>query len=244
MRLDKFLADCGIGTRTEIKKMIKSGYVSISGKDRLKPEMHINEESDEVFVLNKRIIYKKYIYLMLNKPSGYVSAVWDAKKPYVIELIPEEYRHYNVFPVGRLDIDTEGLLILTNDGDLSHRLLSPKSHVPKKYYAKISGKVTDKDCRAFSDGVVLDDGYKTKPAKLKVIKCDTTSEIEVSIVEGKFHQVKRMFEAVGKKVLYLKRISMNGLELDNNLILGEVKELSNEEFELLSCGKVDRFYAE
>ena len=170
---------------------------------------------------------------MMNKPSGYVSAVWDARQPYVLELLPEEFLHYNPFPVGRLDIDTEGLLILTDDGDLSHRLLSPKSHVPKTYYAKIAGRVTAEDCSKFKEGVMLDDGYVTKPAELKILISDSCSEIEVTVTEGKFHQVKRMFEAVGKKVVYLKRISMSKLMLDEKLMPGEVKELSNAEFMLL-----------
>lgn len=241
MRLDKYLADCGVGTRSEIKKMIKAGFVSVLGKDKIKPEIQVDENSDEIFVSGRQIVYKKYVYLMLNKPSGYVSAVWDARHPYVLELIPEEYQHFEPFPVGRLDIDTEGLLILTNDGDLSHRLLSPKSHVPKTYYAQISGRVTEHDCIKFKQGVSLDDGYITKPAELKIIKSNDLSEIEVTVIEGKFHQIKRMFEAVNKKVVYLKRISMNRLKLDNELDLGEVKELSEDELKLLSIGKDDRF---
>lgn len=234
LRLDKFLADCGVGTRSEIKKLIKGGFITVSGKDKLKPEMQIDEAADEVYAYGKRLVYKKYIYLMLNKPDGYVSAVWDARHPYVLELVPEEYLHYEPFPVGRLDIDTEGLLILTNDGDLSHRLLAPKSHVPKTYYAKISGKVTEEDCIKFKEGISLDDGYRTKPAGLKILKSGDMSEIEVTVIEGKFHQIKRMFEAVGKKVIYLKRLSMNRLMLDEKLEPGEIKELSEAELELLS----------
>ena len=237
MRLDKFLADCGVGTRSEIKKIIKNGYIDVLGKDNIRPETQIDENNDKIFAYGTQLVYKKYIYLMLNKPGGYVSAVWDAKHPYVLELVSEEYLHYEPFPVGRLDIDTEGLLILTNDGDLSHRLLSPKSYVPKTYYAKIAGLVTEDDCKKFKNGIVLDDGYFTKSAELKIIDSGEISEIEVTVVEGKFHQIKRMFEAVGKKVIYLKRVSMNGLKLDEKLELGEVKELSEEEFELLSLGK-------
>ena len=239
MRLDKFLADCGIGTRSEIKKIIKDGYVLVSGLGKVKPETKVNEYIDKIFVNGEQIIYKKYIYLMLNKPSGYVSAVWDARHNYVLELVPEQFLHYEPFPVGRLDIDTEGLLILTNDGDLSHRLLSPKSHVPKTYYAKISGRVTLEDCVKFKEGVKLDDGYITKPAELKIIKSGDVSEIQITITEGKFHQIKRMFEAVDKKVIYLKRISMNKLNLDSTLDLGDIRELSEEELKLLSIGRDD-----
>jgi len=237
LRLDKFLADCGIGSRSEIKKIIKNGYIDVFGKEKVRPETQIDENCDKIFAYGNQLVYKKYVYLMLNKPGGYVSAVWDARHPYVLELVPEEYLHYEPFPVGRLDIDTEGLLILTNDGDLSHRLLSPKSHVPKTYYAKVEGVVTQDDCIKFKEGILLDDGYFTKPAELKIIKSGEISEIEVIVVEGKFHQIKRMFEAVGKKVIYLKRISMNGLKLDEKLELGEVKEISEKEFKQLSVGK-------
>ncbi len=234
MRLDKFLADSGFGTRTEIKKLIKSGAVSVAHIPAVKPETKINEQNAKVFVFGKEVIYKKYIYLLLNKPMGYVSATYDFKLPTVIDLVPEEYLHFEPFPVGRLDIDTEGLLILTNDGALSHRLLSPKSHVPKTYFATIDGVVTDKDIESFSKGVTLDDGYETKPAHLEILKSDKTSEILLTITEGKFHQVKRMFEAVGKKVTYLKRIKMNNLSLPDGLEPGDIRELSEEEFILLT----------
>lgn len=235
MRLDKFLADCGAGTRSEIKKLIKSGAATVEGVEKIKPETVVDPKKSEVFVFGKKIVYQKYIYLMLNKPSGYVSATWDRRLPVVTDFVPEKYRHFQPFPVGRLDIDTEGLLILTNDGKLSHWLLSPKHHIPKCYFAKVLGKVTDKDAKSFLKGVTLDDGYKTMPAELEILKSDEMSEIKLTISEGKFHQVKRMFEAVGKKVVYLKRIKMNSLELDKGLALGEIKELSKEEFSLL-CG--------
>ena len=237
MRLDKFLADSGFGTRTEIKKLIKSGAVSVLEKNNIKPETKIDEHKDKVFVFGKEIIYKKFIYLLLNKPMGYVSATYDLKLPTVIDLVPEEYLHFEPFPVGRLDIDTEGLLILTNDGALSHRLLSPKSHIPKTYFATIDGVVTEDDADIFSKGVTLDDGYKTKPACLEILKSDKVSEILLTITEGKFHQVKRMFEAVGKNVTFLKRIKMNNLPLPDDLATGDIRELSEEEFMLL-CNKI------
>jgi len=236
MRLDKYLADCGIGTRKEIKKLIKDGAVTVSSLEKPQPDSKIDENSDKVFVMGEEIIYKKFVYLMLNKPQDVVSATWDAKLETVIDLVPEEYLHYDLFPVGRLDIDTEGLLIITNDGVLSHRLLSPKKHVPKTYYAEVLGEVTEDDIKAFESGVTLDDGYKTKPAELKILNSGEYSEIELTITEGKFHQVKRMFESVGKKVEYLKRIKMNELELDEELELGEMRELSDEEFALLCEG--------
>lgn len=236
MRLDKFLADCGIGTRTEIKKYIKAGRVCVSGHKSLKPDLKIDELKDDVFFDEKKVVYKKFVYLMLNKPQDYISAVWDNRNKCVVDLVPEEYLHYDVYPVGRLDIDTEGLLILTNDGELTHKLLSPKYEINKMYFAEISGVVTEDDCERFKEGVVLDDGYKAKPAKLEILSSGESSKIKVSVTEGKFHQVKRMFEAVGKKVTYLKRLSMNELSLDETLKLGEVKELSENELTLLKKG--------
>ena len=233
MRLDKFLADCGIGTRSEIKKLIRSGTVAVGGVLVPKPETQIDAETAEVSLMGKRVAYRKHIYLLLNKPAGYISATWDKKLPTVLDLVPEEYLHFEPFPVGRLDVDTEGLCLLTNDGQLSHRLLSPKSHVPKIYEATIDGCVTQEDVDAFFMGVVLDDGYKSKPAKLEILFAGETSEIRLTITEGKFHQVKRMFEAVGKKVTYLKRIAMNRLWLDPTLAPGAVRELSLQELQLL-----------
>lgn len=233
MRLDKFLADCGQGARSEIKKLIRSGAVAVDGVLAPKPETQIDAETAEVSLMGKRVVYRKYIYLLLNKPAGYISATWDKKLPTVLDLVPEEYLHFEPFPVGRLDVDTEGLCLLTNDGQLSHRLLSPKSHVPKIYEATIDGCVTEEDADAFFMGVVLDDGYKTKPAKLEILSAGQVSEIRLTITEGKFHQVKRMFEAVGKKVTYLKRVAMNRLWLDPALALGAVRELSLQELQLL-----------
>lgn len=230
MRLDKFLAECGLGTRSEVKKLIRSGAVSINGNSATKADLKTDPENDLITVFGEKVLYRKYIYLMLNKPDGYISATRDGRLPTVLELVPDEYKHFNPFPVGRLDIDTEGLLILTNDGALSHRLLSPKSHVPKKYFARLAKPVCDDDISNFADGVTLDDGYKTMPAVLCPLD---DSYAEITISEGKFHQVKRMFEAVGNSVLFLKRIQMNRLPLDEHLALGKVRELTNEELTLL-----------
>ncbi len=233
MRLDRFLAECGVGTRSEVKKLIRKGAVSLNGSSQDKADAVVSPKEDEVFVFGEKITYREFVYLMLNKPAGFISATRDGKTPTVLELVPEEYLHFEPFPVGRLDIDTEGLLLLTNDGDLAHRLLSPKKHIPKTYLAEIEKAVTLQDIEAFSDGVVLDDGYKTMPAKLTTISDCFPYLAEVVINEGKFHQVKRMFEAVGNKVLYLKRTKMNDLELDENLELGEVRELTEDELLLL-----------
>lgn len=233
MRLDRFLAECGMGTRSEVKKIIKSGAVSVNGKAVTKAETHVDAEKDVVLAFGSQVEYREFIYLMLNKPQGYISATRDGRTPTVMELVPEEYLHFEPFPVGRLDIDTVGLLLLTNDGDLAHRLLSPKKHIPKTYVAEIQKAVTEKDVEAFRKGIVLDDGYKTLPAELRGIDGENGFWAEVVIHEGKFHQVKRMFEAIDNKVLFLKRTKMNRLCLDERLDFGEIRELSEEELSLL-----------
>lgn len=233
MRLDKYLADCGAGTRSEIKKLIRAGAVQVAGMAKIKPETQINPETAEVCLMGQPVVYRQFIYLLLNKPAGCISATWDPKHTTVLDLVPEEYLHFEPFPVGRLDVDTEGLCLLTNDGQLAHRLLSPNRHVPKTYEATIAGQVTQADIDAFCEGVTLDDGYKTKPATLTILSAGEVSQIRLTITEGKFHQVKRMFEAVGKKVTYLKRVAMNRLVLDPDLALGEIRELLPEELALL-----------
>lgn len=234
MRLDKYLADCGIGTRSEIKKLIRAGNVRVSGLTKVTPDSKIDENTAEVFVDGILVKYRKYIYLMLNKPQGYISATWDKHKPVVLDLVPEEYLHFEPFPVGRLDIDTVGLCILTNDGGLAHRLLSPVRHVPKTYYARVDGALDNTDIEAFAAGMDLGD-FIAKPAALNIINAEA-GEAEVIIAEGKFHQVKRMFEKVGKTVTYLKRTAMNRLPLDEGLAEGEVRELTDDELELLTYG--------
>ncbi len=233
MRLDKFLSNSGKGSRKEIKQILKEGTVTVNGKVVKDPACKVDEANDKICIGNLPIIYKPFIYLMLNKPAGYVSAVYDKKLPVVISLVPEEYAHYEVFPVGRLDIDTEGLLVLTNDGDLCHRVLSPKSHVDKTYFVQCENSLTQADVTAFKDGVTLDDGYKTMSAILN-IDSDNPTECLLTIQEGKFHQVKRMMEAVGNKVVYLKRVKMGALSLDESLALGKIRELTEEEIGFLS----------
>lgn len=230
MRLDKFLADCGIGTRSEIKKLIRAGKVSVSGMDKIKPETQIEPETAKVYFEGRLLEYKEFIYLMLNKPAGYVSATWDRHLPTVLDLVPEEYLHFEPFPVGRLDIDTEGFCLLTNDGAFAHRILSPAHHVPKTYVAQLDIAATEDDIEAFAKGITLDDGYTTKPAKLSILP---DFMAEVVIEEGKYHQVKRMFAARGKHVEHLMRIQINNLPLDEDLEEGEIRELTREEVELL-----------
>lgn len=232
-RLDKILANAGFGTRKEMKKLCKLELVRVNGETIKDPSIHVNPYHDEIFVGKDQVSYREWIYLMMNKPPGVISATEDLRDKTVVDLLAENYQRFEPFPVGRLDKDTEGLLILTNDGKLAHQLLSPKKHVPKTYYARIEGVVTEEDIDAFRHGVTLDDGYQTLPGNLVILQSGAYSEIELTITEGKFHQVKRMFEAVGKKVRYLKRISMGSLKLDTTLALGKYRELTAEEVDLL-----------
>ena len=233
MRVDKLLSNVGVASRAELKKYCKQGLISVNGKVINNPGVQVDSESDDIRFNGEKIVYREFVYIMLNKPDGYISATFDKYDPIVLGLIDQSYLVFEPFPVGRLDKDTEGLLVLTNDGQLAHRVLSPKKHVPKTYYAKIQGKVTEEDILAFEKGVILDDGYETMPSQLKILKSDDMSEIELTIHEGKFHQVKRMFESVGKKVVYLKRLSMGKLKLDESLKLGEYRELTEEEVKLI-----------
>ncbi|WP_456277939.1 pseudouridine synthase [Bacillus sp. AK128] len=233
MRIDKLLANMGFGTRKEVKQLLKTGLVRVNEDIVKDAKTHVDPNQQQVTVNGEPVEYKEFVYLMMNKPQGVISATEDNHDQTVIDLLEHEDAIFDPFPVGRLDKDTEGLLIITNDGQLSHQLLSPKKHVPKIYYAHISGVVTEEDVEAFKKGVVLDDGYETKPGFLKILESGSMSKIELTITEGKFHQVKRMFEAVGKRVEYLKRIKMGPLPLDETLELGEYRELTDEEIELL-----------
>lgn len=237
IRLDKLLSNMGKGSRSEMKDALKYGYIKVNGvvmrtgKDKVDPTV------DEITYKGEVVVYRKYVYLIMNKPQGVISATEDKRHKTVIDLIGDEYSHYELFPVGRLDIDTEGLLILTNDGDLTHNLLAPKKHVPKTYFAIVEGHVVDADIDTFSQGVTLEDGYRCKPADLIIGPyLEGKTEATLTIHEGKFHQVKRMFESAGKKVVYLKRIKMNALSLDPNIALGTYRELTHEEFEALTEG--------
>lgn len=232
-RLDKVLSNFGFGTRSELRRMTKNGLIKVDGIVVKDSSMHVNPESSSIEVDGELLNYREFIYIMMNKPAGVISATQDNKLRTVLDILPEEFRCFDLFPAGRLDIDTEGLLLLTNDGILAHEVLSPKKHVPKRYYALVDGMVEIDTIEKFKVGVTLDDGYKTMPAELFIIKTGQRSEIELVLHEGKFHQVKRMFEAVGMKVLFLKRVRMGGLELDETLALGECRELTAEEVKLL-----------
>lgn len=229
MRLDKYLSNMGFGSRKEVKILLKSKAVEVNGEIIRDPKVHVDEQADQVLVGGDPVVYTEFIYLLMNKPQDVISATEDKYDQTVIDLLNEQERHFEPFPVGRLDKDTEGFLLLTNDGKLAHELLSPKKHVDKTYYALIEGKVTEEDAEAFKKGVALDDGYVTKPASLNILESGPVSKIELTITEGKFHQVKRMFESVGKRVAYLKRLSMGPLSLDPELGLGEYRHLTEEE---------------
>lgn len=235
IRLDKYLADMGCGTRQEVKKFIRSGQVSVDGIVVKKPETKVEQTVQEVFLNGEKVGYESFEYYMLNKPAGVISATEDQSCQTVVDLIKDKKRK-DLFPVGRLDKDTEGLLLITNDGALAHRLLSPKKHVDKCYFARVSGKVTEDDVRSFENGVnigSLEQPEITMPGKLEIITSDEISQIHLTIQEGKFHQVKRMFQAVGKEVIYLKRLRMGTLVLDENLSIGEYRPLTKEELEKL-----------
>ena len=231
MRLDKYLAEMGVGTRQEVKKQIRQGKAAVNGTVVKAADTKIDETCDEVTISGRNISYVSYEYYMLNTE--------DRRDTTVIDLIKEKKRK-DLFPVGRLDKDTEGLLLITNDGDLAHRLLAPKKHVDKVYYAKIDGMVTEEDVKRFAEGIDIgaEEEEMTRPAKLDIMKSAEESEIRLTIHEGKFHQVKRMFLAVGKEVTYLKRERMGTLCLDENLKPGEYRLLTEEEIE---CQKIN-FY--
>ncbi|WP_248499053.1 pseudouridine synthase [Staphylococcus haemolyticus] len=228
MRLDKFLANMGVGTRTEVKQLLKKGKVTVNTSVEKSPKSYINPTEDMVCVNEKQVEFVNNVYIMLNKPKGYISATHDESNRTVIDLIPE-YQHLNIFPVGRLDKDTEGLLLITNDGQFSHDLMSPSKHVSKTYEVTSQNPVTKADIDAFKKGIILSDG-PVKPAQLTRIN-ETTSQ--VTIYEGKYHQVKRMFHAIENEVLELKRLKIAKLALDENLKSGEYKLLSDKELKLL-----------
>lgn len=223
MRLDKLLSECTPMSRKEIKLLVKQGAVAVNGVTAKSPDMKTDEKKDTITVSGEPVEYKKYIYLMMNKPKGYVSATEDKYYPVVTELLPEKYRHYAPFCAGRLDIDTEGLLILTNDGEYAHKMTSPKKEVYKKYFAVLDKPADISDIDVFAEGIALND-FTARPARLEI--CQNPHEVYISICEGKFHQVKRMCAYVGKEVMYLKRISIGDIVLDDTLKPGQVKEIT------------------
>ena len=225
MRLDKYLAEMGAGTRKEIGKAVRAGRVTVNGQTVKNAAMQVAAE-DEVSMDGAPVEYEEYVYYMLNKPAGVISATEDARERTVLDLISERQRK-GLFPVGRLDRDTEGLLLITNDGGLAHRLLSPRHHVDKVYYARLDGPVGEAEKALFAQGLKVDEALTALPAELEIL--EPATEVRVTIREGKFHQVKRMFEAVGREVLYLKRLSMGPLALEESLPQGAYRRLTAEE---------------
>lgn len=237
MRIDKFLANQDIGSRSQVKQYIKNGMITVNGTVCRSPEQKIDENTDQITCNGTVIGYQKHHYYMLNKPAGCVSATNDNLHMTVLDLLKDSVSVKNLFPVGRLDIDTEGLLLITDDGELSHNLLSPSKHVAKTYFARIDGLTTEEHIQEFKNGLDIGDDKPTKPGTLVIKHTDPnaqTSEIFLTITEGRYHQVKRSFEALGMKVTYLKRLSMGSLTLDENLAPGEFRELTDSELQALT----------
>ncbi|SER95343.1 ribosomal small subunit pseudouridine synthase A [Gracilibacillus ureilyticus] len=232
MRLDKLLANTGYGSRKDVKQMIKKRLVKVNDEIVKKADLDVNPVEDIILCNGEKVSYQEYVYFMLHKPPGYLSATEDSMQKTVLDLLDEKDRVLNPFPVGRLDKDTEGLLLISNDGHLAHELLSPKKHVSKKYFARIKGEVKPEHIEQFKKGVDIG-GYITKSSGLTILSSGTNSEVEIVITEGKFHQVKRMFQAIDTEVLYLKRLSMGSLVLDKNLPVGKYRQLTDEELSLL-----------
>lgn len=243
IRLDRFLANMGVGTRKEVKKFVSAGAVTVNGKIAGDSGMQINEEEDSVVVFNEVVEYKPYVYIMMNKPAGVLSASEDARGAVTAaDLVAEEYGHYGVSPAGRLDKDSEGFLILTNDGEYIHKVISPNKHVDKVYFCLLEKAISATDIEAFSKGIILADGTVCRTAKLE--EAEVTEEqgygALVTIHEGKFHQVKRMFLARDNKVLYLKRIKIGDVWLDKSLEKGQYREMTQQEKDSIITDKGER----
>ena len=233
MRIEKFLADSGLGSRKEVKQLMVAGLVSVNGNTIRKSGYAVQPQQDYVTVNGIAVNYQKYYYYLLNKPKGIISATTDNHHQTVIDWLGNEYAHMDLFPVGRLDRDTTGLLLLTNNGNMAHQLLSPNKKIPKRYVAKVKGQVTEDDVFLFEQGLDLGD-FVTQPAELLILEVQGSySLVEVTIHEGKFHQVKRMFEKVGKQVVELHRLTMGPLTLPNDLSIGEWRPLTEVEEQLL-----------
>ena len=234
MRLDKFISTTTTLSRAEAKKIIKKGIL-INDILIKSSDYKVDENNDIVIVNGSRLVYQKYVYIMMNKPQDTISATEDAIEKTVVDILKEEDRIYKVFPVGRLDKDTEGLMLLTNNGELAHRLISPKKDVVKKYYVEVSGELKDEHLQIVETGVTLEDGYRCKPARLEILDTsEGNSKANIFITEGKFHQVKRMMKSLGTTVTYLKRLSIGSLKLDENLKLGEYRYLTDDELNKLT----------
>lgn len=238
MRLDKLLSNSGYGSRKEVKKMLKNGAVRVNDQLVKDAKKHVDPESDDITVYGAPVMYREFIYLMMNKPQGVLSATEDSRQETVVDLLDPELLRFEPFPVGRLDKDTEGLLLLTNDGQLAHQLLSPKKHVPKTYEVHVNKPIDQAALDQLEKGVDIGEGYVTKPAEASLLASENGVErLLLTITEGKFHQVKRMLKAVGHDVIYLKRLKMGDVDLDEELLPGEYRELSEQELAALQNKK-------
>ena len=231
MRLDKFFSSQNLATRKEVKELLKQGRITVNGQNGNKGEDKIDPQLDEVCLDGKRVGYKKYLYLMMNKPQGVVSATNDQSQPTVLDLVPPELFRPGLFPAGRLDKDTTGFVLLTDDGDFAHRILSPKKHIAKTYHVVISAPLSEEQMNSFENGLVLKDGFRCLPAKIRLLKEGEQPLVEIVLWEGKYHQIKRMIGALGEKVLSLKRVKMGNLPLDPDLEPGACKEILHKDVE-------------
>lgn len=237
-RLDKILVSQGIGSRKEVKRLIRNKEVTVNGIICRTSDIKIDADKDEIKVCGKNVEYQKHIYIMMNKPAGVLSASTDKREQTVIDILPKEYKRNGLFPAGRLDKDTEGLLIITDDGDFAHKMLSPKKGIYKKYIAILDGDITAETIKAFENGIIFADGTKCLPASLEISDNDHKNIGIVTICEGKFHQVKKMFLSCGLNVVHLKRISIGNLYLDSKLPIGSCKLLTNLDKELILMGNL------
>lgn len=231
MRLDKFLTSQGLATRKQAKELAKNGLLVVNGTVATDSSLNVDPEHDEILLEGKVVTYKKHLYLMMNKPRGVVCATEDGRYPTVLDLVPDEWKRRGLFPAGRLDIDTEGFVLITDDGEFAHRILSPKRHITKTYHARLEHAVTPEDIRAFHEGIVLENGYLCMSAELEPLDRTDAPWVSVVICEGKYHQIKRMFEARNNRVVALRRIKMSGLSLDDSLPSGGCREILHKELQ-------------
>lgn len=231
MRLDRLISSQGKFSRSEVKKLIRDGLVTVNGEKATTSDMQVDPAVSEVVIAGEPFTYREHVYLMLNKPEGVVSATDDRLHKTVLDLVPPEFDRPGLFPAGRLDADTTGFVLITDDGDFAHRILSPKNHVEKTYIAELADPITDEDVAKLEEGIVLKDGFECLPAKIEVLE---DRKIEIRICEGKYHQIKRMLAATGNRVIVLKRTKIGGLPLDIDLLPGKCREITQEELDVIT----------